>query len=222
MAKGHLARCSTGRRGAACAPFIPMAGPAVIASIAYMDPGNFATNIQAGARYGYTSALGRPAGQPHRHAVSGAFGQARHRDRPQPRRSVPRSISRAAVSAMWVVSEIAAMATDLAEFLGGAIGLVAAFPHAAARRHGRHRHRHLRHFDLRAPRLQADRIDHRRARRHDRPLLCHRILRRAGRLGRRRLPQRACRNFRTASAVCSRSGSSARPSCRTRSICIRV
>src|SRR5689334_23605850 len=32
---------------------LPFAGPAVIASIAYMDPGNFATNIQAGARYGY-------------------------------------------------------------------------------------------------------------------------------------------------------------------------
>src|SRR5271157_387895 len=34
--------------------FLPFAGPAVIASVAYMDPGNFATNIQAGARYGYT------------------------------------------------------------------------------------------------------------------------------------------------------------------------
>jgi manganese transport protein len=33
---------------------LPFFGPAVIASIAYMDPGNFATNIQAGARYGYT------------------------------------------------------------------------------------------------------------------------------------------------------------------------
>src|SRR6202167_4153475 len=33
--------------------FLPFAGPAVIASVAYMDPGNFATNIQAGARYGY-------------------------------------------------------------------------------------------------------------------------------------------------------------------------
>ena len=32
---------------------LPLAGPAVIASIAYMDPGNFATNIQAGAKYGY-------------------------------------------------------------------------------------------------------------------------------------------------------------------------
>src|SRR5215467_1969853 len=34
--------------------YLAFAGPAVIASIAYMDPGNFATNIQAGAKYGYT------------------------------------------------------------------------------------------------------------------------------------------------------------------------
>ncbi|MEK6293486.1 MAG: Nramp family divalent metal transporter, partial [Paraburkholderia tropica] len=39
------------RRGAAL--LLPLAGPAVIVSVAYMDPGNFATNIQAGARYGY-------------------------------------------------------------------------------------------------------------------------------------------------------------------------
>jgi manganese transport protein len=41
-----------GRRGGLRA-YLTFAGPAVIASIAYMDPGNFATNIQAGAKYGY-------------------------------------------------------------------------------------------------------------------------------------------------------------------------
>src|SRR5271157_2399983 len=41
-----------GRRGGLGA-YLAFAGPAVIASIAYMDPGNFATNIQAGAKYGY-------------------------------------------------------------------------------------------------------------------------------------------------------------------------
>jgi len=35
-------------------PYLAFVGPAVVASIAYMDPGNFATNIQAGAKYGYT------------------------------------------------------------------------------------------------------------------------------------------------------------------------
>src|SRR5260370_8675239 len=38
--------------------FIPFVGPAVIVSVAYMDPGNFATNIQAGATYGYGLLLG--------------------------------------------------------------------------------------------------------------------------------------------------------------------
>jgi hypothetical protein len=47
------------------------AGPAVIASIAYMDPGNFATNIQAGSRIRLFPALGRVVGQYHRHAVPG-------------------------------------------------------------------------------------------------------------------------------------------------------
>src|SRR5205085_11551981 len=102
---------------------IAFAGPAVIASIAYMDPGNFATNIQAGAKYGYGllwvvllanviamlfQALSAKLG-----IVTGRNLAELCRDR------FPRPV----VLAMWVVSEIAAMATDLAEFLGGAIGL---------------------------------------------------------------------------------------------------
>ena len=99
------------------------AGPAVIASIAYMDPGNFATNIQAGAKYGYAllwvvlaanliamlfQALSAKLG-----IVTGRNLAEMCRDHfPQP-----------VVWAMWAASEIAAMATDLAEFLGGAIGL---------------------------------------------------------------------------------------------------
>ena len=51
------------------------------------------------------------------------------------------------VYAMWAVSEVAAMATDLAEFLGGAIGLSLLFQHAAAGRHGHHRDRDLWHPD---------------------------------------------------------------------------
>jgi manganese transport protein len=98
-------------------------GPAVIASIAYVDPGNFATNIQAGARYGYEllwvvllanliamlfQALSAKLG-----IVTGRNLAEMCRDHfPQP-----------IVLGMWLVSEIAAMATDLAEFLGGAIGI---------------------------------------------------------------------------------------------------
>ncbi len=102
---------------------LPFAGPAVIASIAYMDPGNFATNIQAGARYGYSllwvvvlanvvamlfQSLSAKLG-----IVTGMSLAAHSRAR-FPRRTR---------IAMWAASELAAMATDLAEFLGGAIGL---------------------------------------------------------------------------------------------------
>ena len=76
-----------------CAPISLLSGPAVIASIAYMDPGNFATNIQAGAKYGYTLLWVVLARQSDRDAVPGAFGQARHRHRAQPRRDVPRPVS---------------------------------------------------------------------------------------------------------------------------------
>ncbi len=102
---------------------LPFAGPAVIASIAYVDPGNFATNIQAGARYGYmllwvvvaanlvamlfqalSARLGIVTGQ----SLAGLS-----------RIYFPRPLS----LAMWAASEIAAMATDLANSLGAAIGL---------------------------------------------------------------------------------------------------
>ncbi len=111
-----------GERGGLRA-YMAFVGPAVVASIAYMDPGNFATNIQAGAKYGYGllwvvllanliamlfQALSAKLG-----IVTGCNLAEMCRDQfPKP-----------VVYAMWVVSEIAAMATDLAEFLGGAIGL---------------------------------------------------------------------------------------------------
>jgi len=102
---------------------LPFAGPAVIASIAYMDPGNFATNIQGGAQFGYMllwvvvlanlvamlfQALSAKVGIVTGQSLAGLC-----------RRDFPRPV----VLVMWVVSEIAAMATDLAESLGAAIGL---------------------------------------------------------------------------------------------------
>jgi manganese transport protein len=97
-------------------------GPAVVASIAYMDPGNFATNIQAGAKYGYTllwvvllANLIATLFQ----ALSAKLGIVTGRNLAEMcREQFPRPV----VSAMWIISEVAAMATDLAEFLGGAIG----------------------------------------------------------------------------------------------------
>jgi manganese transport protein len=98
-------------------------GPSVIASIAYMDPGNFATNIQAGAKYGYgllwVVLLANLVAMLFQ-ALSAKLGIVTGRNLAELcRDEFPRPV----VWAMWVVSEIAAMATDLAEFLGGAIGL---------------------------------------------------------------------------------------------------
>jgi len=102
---------------------IAFGGPAVIASIAYMDPGNFATNIQAGAKYGYSLLwvvlLANIIAMLFQ-VLSAKLGIVTGRNLAELCRDhFPRPV----VLAMWVASEIAAMATDLAEFLGGAIGL---------------------------------------------------------------------------------------------------
>src|SRR3954467_7543706 len=103
--------------------YLAFGGPAGIASIAYMDPGNFATNIQAGAQYGYTPLwVGLVANLIAMlfQALSGTLGIVTGRNLAEMCRDCfPKPV----VWAMWVVSEIAAMATDLAEFLGGALGL---------------------------------------------------------------------------------------------------
>ncbi len=105
------------------ARFLLFAGPAVTASIAYMDPGNFATNIQAGARYGYGLlwvVLAANLVAMLFQALSARLGIVTGKNLAEHfRDSVPRPWRLAA----WIVSEVAAMATDLAEFLGGAIGL---------------------------------------------------------------------------------------------------
>ncbi len=111
-----------GQRGGVRA-YLVFAGPAVIASIAYMDPGNFATNVQAGAKYGYgllwVVLLANLIAMLFQ-ALSAKLGIVTGRNLAEMcRDQFPRPV----VWAMWVVSEIAAMATDLAEFLGGAIGL---------------------------------------------------------------------------------------------------
>jgi manganese transport protein len=117
-AQGLLA----GQRGGLRA-YLAFAGPAVIASIAYMDPGNFATNIQAGAKYGYGLlwvVLVANVIAMLFQGLSAKLGIVTGRNLAEMcRDQFPRPV----VWAMWIVSEIAAMATDLAEFLGGAIGL---------------------------------------------------------------------------------------------------
>lgn len=107
--------------------YLAFAGPAIVASIAYMDPGNFATNIQAGAKYGYSLLwvvlLANLIAMLFQ-ALSAKLGIVTGRNLAELcRDNFPKPI----VMGMWVISEIAAMATDLAEFLGGAIGLALLF-----------------------------------------------------------------------------------------------
>jgi manganese transport protein len=102
---------------------LPFAGPAVIASIAYMDPGNFATNIQAGSGYGYELlwvALSANLVAMLFQALSAKIGIATGRNLAELCRE---RFTPPVVYALWSASEIAAMATELAELLGASLGL---------------------------------------------------------------------------------------------------
>ena len=109
------------RRGLrALAPFL---GPAFIASVAYIDPGNFATNVSSGARYGYMLlwvVLAANVMAMLVQSLSAKLGIATGMNLPEVcALRFPRSVS----IGLWVQAEIMAMATDLAEFLGAALGL---------------------------------------------------------------------------------------------------
>ena len=101
----------------------PFLGPAFIAAVAYVDPGNFATNIAGGAKYGYllcwvvvTANLMAMLVQ----TLSAKLGIATGRNLPETcRDSFRRSVS----FGLWIQAEAIAMATDLAEVLGAALGL---------------------------------------------------------------------------------------------------
>jgi len=99
------------------------AGPAIISSIAYMDPGNVATNIQAGAKFGYALlwvVLAANLVAMLFQSLSAKLGIVTGKNLAELSRE---QFSKPVVMSMWGVSEIAAMATDLAEFLGGALGI---------------------------------------------------------------------------------------------------
>ena len=117
-----LREAVAGRRSRIATTWL-FAGPAVVASIAYIDPGNFATNIQAGSRYGYSLlwvVLAANLIAMLFQALSAKLGIVTGRNLAELSRAYfPQPIP----ILMWIASEIAAMATDLAEFLGGSIGL---------------------------------------------------------------------------------------------------
>jgi manganese transport protein len=109
------------------ASILPFLGPAFVASVAYVDPGNFATNLSAGAQFGYRLLWVVLAANLIAMLVqhlSAKLGIATGHNLPQTMRS---HMDRRVVIGIWVTAEIAAMATDLAEFLGAAIGFILLF-----------------------------------------------------------------------------------------------
>jgi manganese transport protein len=105
------------------AKLLPFLGPAFIASVAYMDPGNFATNIQAGAQFGYLLLwviVGSNLMAMLIQSLSAKLGIATGLNLAEHCRN---QFSRPVVISMWVLNELVAMATDLAEFLGAAVGI---------------------------------------------------------------------------------------------------
>src|SRR5215216_3649375 len=101
----------------------PFLGPAFIAAVAYVEPGNFATNISGGAQFGYlllwvilTSNLMAMLIQ----SMSAKLGIATGKNLPEVCRDrFPRPVT----IFLWLQAEIIAMATDLAEFIGAALAL---------------------------------------------------------------------------------------------------
>jgi manganese transport protein len=121
LSRARQALSSKGKKGG-LRRLLPFLGPAFIASVAYMDPGNFATNIQGGAQFGYlllwvivASNLIAMLVQ----TLSAKLGIASGKNLAELcRERLPRPV----VMIMWVQAELVAMATDLAEFLGAALG----------------------------------------------------------------------------------------------------
>ena len=102
---------------------LTMLGPAFVAAVAYVDPGNFATNIQGGARFGYSLLwvvlLANLMAMLIQY-LSAKLGIATGHSLPELARQ---QYSRPVRLALWLQAEVMAMSTDIAEFLGAALGL---------------------------------------------------------------------------------------------------
>src|SRR5438045_4933716 len=101
---------------------LPFLGPAFIACVAYVDPGNFATNIAGGSKFGFTLVWVIVASNLMAmliQTLSAKLGIATGRNLPEVCRE---QFSRRTAIGLWLQAEAIAMATDLAEFLGAALG----------------------------------------------------------------------------------------------------
>jgi manganese transport protein len=102
---------------------LPFLGPAFIASVAYIDPGNFATNVAGGSKFGLTLVWVIVASNLMAMVIqtlSAKLGLATGRNLPEVCRE---RFSHRTTILLWLQAEVIAMATDLAEFLGAALGL---------------------------------------------------------------------------------------------------
>jgi len=122
-----IARRSRQLRVRGLASVLPYLGPAFVASVAYIDPGNYATNIESGAQFAYTLLwviLAANLAAMLIQSLSAKLGIATGRNLAELcRERFPRPV----VWLMWIVAELVAMATDLAEFLGAALGFALLF-----------------------------------------------------------------------------------------------
>jgi manganese transport protein len=118
----HAAREAILGRRRGLRALLPFMGPAIIASVAYIDPGNFATNIQGGAQFGYALLwviLAANLMAMLLQTLSAKLGIATGKNLAEMcRERFPTWVC----YVFWITQEITAMATDLAEFLGAAIG----------------------------------------------------------------------------------------------------
>ncbi len=113
---------SGGKKKGLLRRLMPFMGPAFIASVAYVDPGNFATNIEGGAKFGYTLLWVIVASNLMAiliQTLSAKLGIASGKNlAEQCRDKFPRWV----VWTMWIIMELVAISTDLAEFIGAALG----------------------------------------------------------------------------------------------------
>jgi manganese transport protein len=122
-AVARAARASLEGRARGVARVWPFLGPAFIAAVAYVDPGNFATNITGGAKFGYLLlwvVLGANLIAMLVQTQSAKLGIATGRNLPELCRE---NFSRRTSIGLWIQAEIVAMSTDVAEVVGAALGL---------------------------------------------------------------------------------------------------
>ena len=116
-------RCRRCAPAARCAASSALLGPAFVAAVAYIDPGNFATNIAGGAKYGYMLLWVIVAANLMAMLVQYLSAKTGIATGQEPARAVPRALQAPVTWGLWVQAEAIAIATDIAEFVGAAIAL---------------------------------------------------------------------------------------------------